>query len=106
MLYYKCLYYIGTIKRVITEEQVAGSSPHTVHASSTHPSYLIENQHTNKESTVYEEAVIRVVAEEEVASGTATSAGRPTSGVKYSEGQKVEYHPVGGEGGRAASAGL
>lgn len=90
---------------MITEEQVAGSSPHVVHATSSRPSYLIENQHTHKESAVYQEAVIRVVPEEEATSGTATSGGRPAQTMQFSEGQHVEYHPVGGEGGRNISQG-
>ncbi|KAI9146038.1 hypothetical protein BKA69DRAFT_1047048 [Paraphysoderma sedebokerense] len=52
---------IGVIKRVITEPEEAGTRHTTVKASQDEPRFLIENEHTHKETPYKASAIDRKV---------------------------------------------
>lgn len=54
---------VGTIKRVITHEEEAGVRHTTVHASEQEPRYLIENEHTHKETAYKREHILEMASE-------------------------------------------
>ncbi len=49
---------VGTIKKIITVPEEAGPRHTTVHASPDEPRYLIENEHTHKETPYKRENII------------------------------------------------
>jgi hypothetical protein len=48
----------GVIKRVITEEEEVGTRHTTMHASEAEPRYVIENEHTRKETAYKRENIV------------------------------------------------
>lgn len=49
---------VGVIKKILTHEEQAGSRHTTMHASPEEPRYLIENEHTKKETVYKRENII------------------------------------------------
>ena len=49
---------VGVIKKIITHEEEFGTRHATMHASEEHPRYVIENEHTHKETAYKLENII------------------------------------------------
>lgn len=49
---------IGTIKKVLTHEEEVGVRHTTMHASEAEPRYVIENEHTHKETAYKRENIL------------------------------------------------
>jgi hypothetical protein len=65
----------GVIKKILNEDQVVGSSPHTIHARPDSPRYLIENDVTHKETAYRVENILALVEKgEEAGAKTIPSA--------------------------------
>lgn len=54
---------IGTIKKILTHEEEFGSRHATMHATQSHPRYVIENEHTHKETAYKLENIVEKVTE-------------------------------------------
>ena len=53
---------VGVIKKIITHEEEAGVRHTTMHASEEEPRYLIENEHTQKETAYKRENIVEKAA--------------------------------------------
>lgn len=49
---------VGTIKKILTHEEEVGARHTTMHASQEEPRYVIENEHTHKETAYKRENII------------------------------------------------
>ena len=49
---------VGVIKKVLTHEEEVGARHATMHASETEPRYVIENEHTHKETAYKRENIV------------------------------------------------
>ena len=54
---------IGTIKKILTHEEEVGSRHSTMHASEAEPRYVIENEHTHKETAYKRENIVEKASE-------------------------------------------
>lgn len=54
---------VGTIKKILTHEEEVGTRHATMHASEHHPRYVIENEHTHKETAYKFENIVEKVTE-------------------------------------------
>lgn len=54
---------IGTIKKILTHEEEVGTRHATMHATQSHPRYVIENEHTHKETAYKIENIVEKVKE-------------------------------------------
>ena len=53
---------VGTIKKILTHEEEVGTRHATMHASEAEPRYVIENEHTHKETAYKREHIIEKAA--------------------------------------------
>jgi len=51
---------VGTIKKIITEEEEIGPRHATMHATQANPRYVIENEHTRKETAYKRENIVEM----------------------------------------------
>lgn len=49
---------VGTIKKILTHEEEVGTRHATMHASEQEPRYVIENEHTHKETAYKRENIV------------------------------------------------
>lgn len=49
---------VGVIKKILTQEEEVGTRHTTMHASEEEPRYVIENEHTKKETAYKRENII------------------------------------------------
>lgn len=49
---------VGTIKKILTHEEEVGARHATMHASEQEPRYVIENEHTHKETAYKRENIV------------------------------------------------
>lgn len=54
---------VGIIKKIITHEEEFGTRHATMHASESEPRYLIENEHTHKETPYKREHIVEKATE-------------------------------------------
>lgn len=54
---------VGTIKKVLTHEEEVGARHATMHASESEPRYVIENEHTHKETAYKRENIVEKATE-------------------------------------------
>ncbi|KAJ3077631.1 hypothetical protein HK102_005076 [Quaeritorhiza haematococci] len=55
----------GTVKQVLTHDDIAGNTHKHIHASEEEPRIVIENDRTHKETAYKRENIVRVVGEGE-----------------------------------------
>lgn len=49
---------VGTIKKILTHEEEVGTRHATMHATEQEPRYVIENEHTHKETAYKRENIV------------------------------------------------
>lgn len=54
---------VGTIKKILTHEEEVGARHTTMHASESEPRYVIENEHTHKETAYKRENIVEKATE-------------------------------------------
>jgi hypothetical protein len=98
---------LGHVKKILTHDEVAGSTQVNIHADDKHPRMLIElsgelitgilveNDHTKKETAYKLENIVRIASEDEKFEVHAAQGHGNISIDKLKPGMKVEYMPIG-----------